>query len=479
MPEAPASTTGPADHAADPGAARRVRVLLPVPFPGALDYRVPDEMEIPAPGSFVAVTLGRARLVGVVWEGDDDDTVPPERLKSLDDVLPTPRLPAELRRFVERVAGYTLAPPGAVLRMSMSVGEALLPPPSRRICAITGEGMAALDDPPKTLTAARRRALRALREGAASVAEVARRAGVGAAVIRGLFGLGWAEERVVPGVVKAPVEPDWRAPGPILSPDQEKAARVLVDAVEGGGFRVTLLDGVTGSGKTETYFAAIAAALAQGRQVLVLLPEIALGAQWLERFRRRFGTAPVEWHSDIPAAAAARRVAGDRQRAARRSWSARARRCSCRCRTGLIVVDEEHDHSYKQEDGVCYQARDMAVLRALAGADPGRAGVGDAVAGDRRQCLARPLSPGRPAATPCRGGACRTVTLIDMRPRQLRAGAVSVAAAGRGARRDAGGRRAVAALPQSPGLCAAGVVPRLRASLPVPELLGVAGRAPA
>src|SRR5690348_2881296 len=176
MPDDPASTTG----LADPVAIRRVRVLLPVPFPGALDYRVPDEMATPPPGTFVRVTLGPRPLVGVVWEGDDGDTVAPERLKPLGDVLPTPPLPAELRRFVERVAGYTLAPPGAVLRMTMSVGEALLPPSPRRICAITAEGTAALDSEPKALTPARRRALAALREGAASVPEITRRAGCGA-----------------------------------------------------------------------------------------------------------------------------------------------------------------------------------------------------------------------------------------------------------------------------------------------------------
>jgi primosomal protein N' (replication factor Y) len=138
----------------------------------------------------------------------------------------------------------------------------------------------------------------------------------------------------------------------------------LVDAVEGGGFGVTLLDGVTGSGKTETYFAAIAAALAKGRQVLVLLPEIALGAQWLERFRRRFGTAPVEWHSDIPAPQrrdAWRAIANG---SAKVVVGARSALFLPLPDLGLIVVDEEHDQSYKQEDGVCYQARDMAVLRA-------------------------------------------------------------------------------------------------------------------
>jgi len=363
MPDAPASTTGPAD----PAPVRRVRVMLPLPFPEPLDYRVPDEMKMPAPGSFVAVTLGPRQLVGVVWdssdEGDEGDAVAPERLKPLTDILPTPPLPAELRRFVERVSSYTLAPPGAVLRMSMSVAEALLPPPPRRLCAITTDGIATLAEGPKPLTAARRRALEVLREGAAPVAEIARRAGVGAGVVRGAIGFGWAEERLVPGAVRVPAEPDWRAPGLALSPDQERAARMLVEAVEADAFSVTLLDGVTGSGKTETYFAAVAAALAKGRQVLVLLPEIALGAQWLERFRRRFGTVPVEWHSDIaaPQRRDAWRTIADGS--ARVVVGARSALFLPLPELGLIVVDEEHDQSYKQEDGVCYQARDMAVLR--------------------------------------------------------------------------------------------------------------------
>ena len=133
-------------------------------------------------------------------------------------------------------------------------------------------------------------------------------------------------------------------------------------------FAVTVLDGVTGSGKTETYFAALAAALAAGRQVLVLLPEIALGAQWLERFRQRFGALPEQWHSDMTAAERRdtwRAVAAGRARVVVGARSALFLPFS---ELGLIIVDEEHDPSYKQEDGVIYQARDMAVLRAsLAG----------------------------------------------------------------------------------------------------------------
>ena len=364
MPDDPASTTG----LADAGEARRVRVLLPLPLPEPLDYRVPDGIETPAPGMFVVVNLGPRRLVGVVWDGgvawaEGDGALPADRLKPLLEIMPTPPLQPELRRFVERVAAYTLAPPGAVLRMTMSVTEALLPPPPRLVCAITDAGHAALAELPKALTAARRRALETLCDGAAPVAETARRAGCGAGVVRGLIGLGWAEAALMPAANRAIEEPDWRAPGVTLSADQTVAARRLIEGVEAGGFGVTLLDGVTGSGKTETYFAAIAASLAAGRQVLVLLPEIALGAQWLDRFRRRFGTIPTEWHSEVSATArrdAWRAVADGRTPIV---VGARSALFLPFPELGLIVVDEEHDPSYKQEDGVCYQARDMAVLR--------------------------------------------------------------------------------------------------------------------
>jgi primosomal protein N' (replication factor Y) (superfamily II helicase) len=183
-------------------------------------------------------------------------------------------------------------------------------------------------------------------------------------VVRDLLAAGFVEEHLAPAEAPDTAPPDWRLSGPALSPDQSAAARRLVGSVEAGGFGVSVLDGVTGSGKTETYFAALAAALAAGRQVLVLLPEIALGAQWLERFRQRFGVLPAEWHSDIGQAERRdtwRAVAAGRARVV---VGARSALFLPFPELGLIIVDEEHDPSYKQEDGVCYQARDMAVLRA-------------------------------------------------------------------------------------------------------------------
>jgi primosomal protein N' (replication factor Y) len=350
----------------------RLRVMLPLPLPEPLDYLAPEGGPLPEPGSFVRVELGPRRLVGVVWQGDGGGLAV-ERLKPVLEVLPTPPLRAELRRFVERVAGYTMAPPGMVLRMAMSVEEALLPPAPRRVCAMTPTGLEALAnvEAAAKLTPARRRVLDALRDsGASSAAELARRAGCTAGVVRGLFAAGFIAEQLVSAEPSREPMPDWDPAGPSLSSDQEMAARRILDHIEAGGFSVTVLDGVTGSGKTETYFAAIAAALKAGRQVLVLLPEIALGAQWLARFRRRFGANAAEWHSEVSQAARRdtwRAVAAGR---ARIVVGARSALFLPFAELGLIVVDEEHDPSYKQEDGVCYQARDMAVLRASLAAIP-------------------------------------------------------------------------------------------------------------
>jgi primosomal protein N' (replication factor Y) len=164
--------------------------------------------------------------------------------------------------------------------------------------------------------------------------------------------------------------PDWRRPGPSLEPAQAEAAAKLKATVREGGFSVTLIDGVTGAGKTEVYFEAIAAALGAGRQALVLLPEIALSPQWLQRFEQRFAVRPAVWHSDVPSAErrlAWRAVAEGK---ARLVVGARSALFLPYPELGLVVVDEEHESAFKQEDGVVYQARDMAVVRAHLGGFP-------------------------------------------------------------------------------------------------------------
>ncbi|HYM01887.1 MAG TPA: DEAD/DEAH box helicase family protein, partial [Stellaceae bacterium] len=272
-------------------------VLLPLPLAGAYDYAAPPHLSLDA-GDFVVVPLGPRQVVGVVW-GPSTGDVAAAKVKSVVEKLPAVPLTEELRRFVDWVASYTLSPPGAVLRMVMRVPDALLPARTTTGYALSRSGHATLAAAEASLTAARRRVLEALKDmPPAPAADIARRAGCGAGVVRALVQLGLLEavEIAIDRVADAP---DWRRAGPRLSSAQELAANDLIAKVKAGGFGVTLLDGVTGSGKTEVYFAAIAAAIERGSQALVLLPEIALSAQWLQRFAERFGAPPAQWHSDL------------------------------------------------------------------------------------------------------------------------------------------------------------------------------------
>ena len=333
----------------------RVPVLLPYPFAGPFDYRVPPDLEV-APGDLVLVPLNRREAVGVVWDGPPDQSVGDNRLRPISGRIDGPPMRADLRRLIDWIAAYTLAPPGDVLAMALRV-NALRPdaPPT---------GWRLADPLPDTrLTEARRSVLAALADGQPRPgAELARVAGVSPGVLRSMAEAGLLVPTALP--VRPPFDrPDPGHPGPTLSPDQETAAAALRAAVR-AGYSVTLLDGVTGSGKTEIYLEAVAECLRAGRQALVLLPEIALSSQWLERFLGRFGVAPAVWHSDLSTKL---------RRATWRAVDAGTAPVVVGARSalflpfpelGLIIVDEEHETAFKQEDGVVYHARDMAVVRA-------------------------------------------------------------------------------------------------------------------
>ena len=344
-----------------PGA--RLRVLLPLPLADAYDYRAPAS-GAPPPGSFVTVPLGGRQATGVVWDGPPDPSLPESRLREVIAVLDAPPMTAALRRFVDWVAAYTLSPPGAVLRMAMSAPAALAPPAPQagwRRAPAWPEGA--------RLTPPRRRVLELLADGRARAgAEIAAAAGVAPAVLRAMAAAGLIVPSLLPRAPRfAMPAPDH--PGPVLGREQAAAAAALSAAVARRAFSTTLLTGVTGSGKTEVYFEAVAETLRQGRQALVLLPEIALSTQWLERFRARFGVAPALWHSELTS-----RTRRDTWRAVAEGEApvlvgARSALFLPFPDLGLIVVDEEHETAFKQEEGVVYHARDMAVVRArLAGA---------------------------------------------------------------------------------------------------------------
>jgi len=333
------------------------RILFPLPLPEPFDYAVPDGMTVEA-GSYVRAPLGKLERTGVVWEVVDDPYGRGSNLKPVLEVYPTRPMGEDMRRFVRFAAKYTVTPPGHILGMSLRSRGGLQPSPTERVYRLTGEM------PPK-VTPARERVIAALTEmGEGLGSEIAAAAQVSAGVVKGLVEAGAIE------AVERPVDLPFPVPTNLpraldLTNEQTLAADDLRDAVAGGGFSPWLLDGVTGSGKTEVYFEAIAAALDRddAPQILVLLPEIALTQAIWSRFEKRFGAAPAAWHSDVPAAA--------RRRVWRRVLDGQVR-LVVGARSALflpfqnlqmIIVDEEHDPAYKQEDGVLYHGRDMAVAR--------------------------------------------------------------------------------------------------------------------
>ena len=338
----------PAGHA--------VAVLTTQPLGRTLDYRAPEGGC--HSGAFVEVPLGPRRVLGVVWgpaAGDYD----PDKLRHVYRVLDAAPMREEMREFLARVAAYTLTPMPAMLRLATRA-PGLGDPPSMRKVYRLGDSM------PDRMTDARRRVLAVLEEHEASSftrRELAEMAGVTASVIKGLAAQDAVVEEDSPRDQPfARLDP--ALPGKVLSPDQEAAARAISEAVATQRYGTTLLRGVTGSGKTEVYLEAVAAALRAGRQALVLLPEIALTEQFLTRVEERFGAKPAEWHSGATMTERRRiwRMVGQGQ--AQLVIGARSALFLPFRDLGLIVIDEEHDTSYKQEDGVLYNARDMAVLRA-------------------------------------------------------------------------------------------------------------------
>jgi primosomal protein N' (replication factor Y) len=329
-------------------------VLLPMPLPEAFDYLVPDGLEV-AVGEHVVAPLGPRLVRGVVTALRDAHGVN-RPLKAIEGRIDEPPLRSSALAFIDWAARYACNPPGEALAMALR-GLRSAPPRPERLLAATGAA-------PARATPARTRVLEAA-TAPMKPADLARAAGVSAGVVKGLVdegALAWIERAVGQDFAA----PDPTLPGAALNASQAAAAEALKALVAEDAFAVALLDGVTGSGKTEVYLEAVAAALSADpdAQVLILLPEIALTQAVIARVEARFGAAPAEWHSGV---APPRR---------RRVWEAVASG-SCRIVVGarsalflpyaklrLVVVDEEHDSSFKQEDGFIYHARDLAVARA-------------------------------------------------------------------------------------------------------------------
>lgn len=336
----------------------RARILVLHPALGPLDYRVPHGMEV-APGSIVIVPIGPRQFAGVVWEPErlPTEEIGDNRLRAILAVADAPPIPAPVRRLIEWTADYYLAPLSAVLAMTLRTSAAFEAAPTITEYRATGEV-------PGRLTPQRAQALERIGERQGLVRELAAIAEVSDAVIRGLVKTGAIEAVTVDTQAPYPLPDPGFAP-PYLNPEQFAVASALREAVDAAAFQPFLLDGVTGSGKTEVYFEAVAAAIEAGRQTLVLLPEIALTEPFLTRFAGRFGCEPVAWHSGLRSSErrrAWRAIAGGE---ALVTVGARSALFLPYPKLGLIVVDEAHETSFKQEEGVHYHARDVAVMRGM------------------------------------------------------------------------------------------------------------------
>lgn len=336
-----------------------ISVLLPMPFKGAFDYLDQDIGSVQV-GSFVRVPFGRSVQEGVVLEiHDRDPAVSHDKLKEIQEVIQLPELSKETLHFIQRMSHYTLNPLGSVLKLFMSVPQVFDPPKMRRYYRFVP-----LDRENLKLTPLQQKVCDAFEgDDVLTREDILGRIKVSAAVLKALV-----EKRVLVPQERKIINPEreyaYSYNAPTLSKDQEMLARALKDTVSRKEYSVSVIDGVTGSGKTEVYFEAIAEALKKPGQILVLLPEIVLSPQWLERFECRFGAKPIVWHSDV----------GEKER--RQAWydiihgrarvvvGARSALFLPYQKLSLIIVDEEHDSSYKQEEGLIYQGRDMAVLRA-------------------------------------------------------------------------------------------------------------------
>lgn len=334
-------------------AAQNAQILFPVNVPGAFDYRIPHGMLVKH-GDFVFAPIGKQMKLGVVFDVVEDNGT--RKLKDVAQVKATQPLSREMLKFIKWTAQYNCVSPGLVLRMVVRSYKALDPSPM--VTQFSPSGIL----PPK-MSPARHAILEHGGPFPARASKIAERAGVSSGVVRGFESAGGLKAQSLP--VDGPFGvPNAEHGGMTLTSAQREASDDLIAQVARRDFNVSLLDGVTGSGKTEVYFEAVAEALKDEGQALILVPEIALTQAGMSRFEARFGTAPAPWHSqlgDAPRRRVWREVAQGR---AQLVVGARSALYLPFPKLRVIIVDEEHDTSYKQEEGVIYNARDMAVVRA-------------------------------------------------------------------------------------------------------------------
>ncbi len=333
-------------------------ILLPLPFNDVFDYHSDTELSI---GQLVIVPFGRKELVGVIWKKGKSAEIEEKKIKKIKQIIGLPPLKQSMIAFIKKVALYNFSPLGLVLKMVLGPKTNQLP---KQKISVYGLNIEDGNLEGIRITEARRAVFDFLSGGKeAEKEEIIDQTNVSQNVINTLVKSGFLYKKEI--IINENCDEQFinLHKQAKLTDEQQNAANYLIKHID-IGYSTTLLDGVTGSGKTEVYFEAIADVLAKNKQVLVLVPEISLTTQWLNRFTNRFGTAPFIWHSEVSIKDKALIWKAVAQNKAKVVIGARSALFLPFAKLGLIVVDESHDHSFKQESLVTYQGRDMAVLRA-------------------------------------------------------------------------------------------------------------------
>ena len=335
-----------------------VKVLIPNIVNTGYDYRLNAPANI---GAYVRVSVMNRPYVGVII-GPGDSDLGADKIKPVAEIFTYPGMTENDLRWIMRMSKWTMMPPGAVLRLIINVPDAFAPPKTEQLYSFDFDKKARMTDARQSIADA----FASNDNEPMSISDIQNIAHVSGAVAKTMIKAGILIERETRDLVKTNnIHHDYFDTGNVaLNTEQRAAADTIGNAINSGGFSVHLLDGITGSGKTQVYFDSAFRAYSRGKSVLLMMPEIALTAQFMTRFTNRFGAPPVVWHSNLTAAkrrdiwrgvanGEIRMVVGTRS-ALFLPWQD----------LGLVVVDEEHDTSYKQEDMGNYHARDMAVLRA-------------------------------------------------------------------------------------------------------------------
>lgn len=333
-----------------------VGVLLTLPFNEPFDYQTDREVKV---GQIVEVPFGRDKQIGVVVRLGSSSDLAPEKIKFIDQYFNFPPLSEKIMKFIQWVAQYNMAPLGSVLKMVLSVRTVFEPSPMTVLYTLSGKTLA---EAKLKNSDARWRVMDLLKQAPYTRQEIAFGAGVSQSVIKTMIDAEVLKPVYVENKAEF-LEPVGDYVKVNLTEEQQAAADILCRKID-NGFSVTLLDGITGSGKTEVYFEAMAKALEASKQVLILVPEISLTTQWLERFQKRFGVRPANWHSGLSIKERTDTWKAIIEGRVKVIVGARSALFLPYTHLGLIVIDESHDHSFKQEDAVNYQGRDMAIVRA-------------------------------------------------------------------------------------------------------------------